>query len=700
VNHHPTIRFRVVGIDHRHIYDQVRSLLDAGAECAGYWTPTEVSTEKGFVERFPHILRVDDRRRLLEDGTIQLITCAAIPRDRAAFAIEAMQHGKDFMADKPGVISFEQLRRVMQVQQETGRIFSVNFTERFEVRAVTKAIELVRAGSIGRVIQTVGLGPHRLNRHLRPAWFFDPQAYGGILIDIASHQIDQFLHFTGSEDADIVAARYGNLAHPDDPGLQDFGEIMLAHGSASGYIRVDWFTPDGLDTWGDGRLVILGTDGYIELRKYIDIAGRPGKDHLYLVNHEGACHIDCSQESLPFYADMLRDVVERTERAMSHRHCFKVCELALKAQSSAIRVESKGIDMSTVNNQTIGFGLIGAGMIANYHAQAIRAAGKSHNIRLAGVAGLDEVKLRRFAQQHDVPFHTTDIDALLARPDIQVVCILTPSGAHLEPALKAIAARKHLIVEKPLEVTLARVDAMIDAARTANVNIAAIFQARFSPGARALKAALDAGRFGRLCLCSAYVKWHRSTDYYQGWKGTLALDGGGAVMNQAIHALDLLRWFAGMPAEVFAWKTRRVHTGIETEDTACATFRFPDGALGMLEATTAAYPGWERRIEICGERGSVAIEDDRIARWDFIDAQPEDIVLPESARSPTSGSGAGAPDQISFYGHQLQIEEMASAIRTGRPLTIDVEEARNTVALVCGVYQSAERGVPVSLSAI
>ncbi|MBV8037231.1 Gfo/Idh/MocA family oxidoreductase [Roseateles sp.] len=338
----PPLRFGVVGIDHRHSYDQVRGLLDTGAECVGYWTAPGAVTESGFQERFPGIPKVADRRQLLEDPSIGLITCAAIPRDRAEHALEAMRHGKDFMADKPGVISLAQLDQVRAVQRETGRIFSVNFTERFEVRAVTKATELVRAGAIGRVLQTVGLGPHRLNRHLRPAWFFDSAAYGGILTDIASHQIDQFLHFTGANDAKIEMARCGNIGHPEDPGLQDFGEIVLSHGSASGYIRVDWFTPDGLATWGDGRLTILGRDGYIELRKYIDIAGRPAKDHLFLVNQEGTQYIDCSQEPLPYYGALRHDIAARTETAMRQEHCFKVCELALLAQATAQRIDHNG----------------------------------------------------------------------------------------------------------------------------------------------------------------------------------------------------------------------------------------------------------------------------------------------------------------------------------------------------------------------
>jgi predicted dehydrogenase len=337
----PRLKFAVIGIDHRHVYDQVRGLLDTGAQCAGYWTGPGATTETGFVERFPGIARVDDRRQLLEDPSVQLIICAAIPRERAGFAVEAMRHSKDFMADKPGVTTFAQLEQVRQVQQETGRIFSVNFTEHFEVRAVTRATQLVRAGAIGKVLQTVGLGPHRLNRQTRPAWFFDEDAYGGILVDLASHQIEQFLHFTGADDATILMSRYGNLAHPDDPGLQDFGEILLSHGGASGYIRVDWFTPDGLPTWGDGRLTILGTEGYIELRKYVDIAARPGKDHLFLVNNEGTSHIDCSQDPLPYYSDLQRDIFERSETAMRQSHCFKVCELALKAQAVAQRITHK-----------------------------------------------------------------------------------------------------------------------------------------------------------------------------------------------------------------------------------------------------------------------------------------------------------------------------------------------------------------------
>lgn len=340
MNNYPQLRFAVIGIDHRHIYDQVTSLLAIGAHCVGYWTHDEVRTHEGFVKRFPQIPRIADRRQLLDDQSIQLIVSTTIPCQRAEIAIESMRHGKDVMVDKPGMTTLAQLDEVRSVQCETGRIFTVNFTERFEVRAVTVATELVRCGAIGKVLQTVGLGPHRLNRLLRPSWFFDRQAYGGILADLASHQIDQFLHFAGVEDATIVKSRVGNLGHPDDPGLEDFGEILLAQGTASGYIRVDWFTPDGLATWGDGRLTILGSEGYIELRKYIDICGRPGTDHLFLVNREDSRYIDCSSAPLPYYTDLRRDIFERSESAMTQDHCFKVCELALKAQQQAERIAS------------------------------------------------------------------------------------------------------------------------------------------------------------------------------------------------------------------------------------------------------------------------------------------------------------------------------------------------------------------------
>jgi predicted dehydrogenase len=335
---HPPLKFAAIGLDHRHIYHQVGRLLDLGAECKGYYGRDSALPLDGFMRRFPDLPRVRDVRALLEDPEIQLIVTAAIPLERAEVALEAMRHGKDVMVDKPGVITEAQLADVMHLQRETGRIWSVDFSERFEVRAMTRATELVQAGAIGRVVQTIGLGPHRLNRHLRPDWFFRRADTGGILIDIGSHQIDQFLHFTGSDEAAIVASAVANYANPDAPELEDFGEILLRSDRGQGYIRVDWYTPDGLPTWGDGRCTILGTEGYIELRKYVDIAGREGTDHLFLVDRAATRHIDCSDAPLPYYERLIADVFERTESAMAQTHCFTVCELALEAQAQAVRL--------------------------------------------------------------------------------------------------------------------------------------------------------------------------------------------------------------------------------------------------------------------------------------------------------------------------------------------------------------------------
>jgi predicted dehydrogenase len=332
------LKFAVIGIDHPHIYEQVARLLELGCECAGWYTDGEPRPLEGFRQQFPQLERVNDRRRLLENPAVALIVTAAVPDLRAGIAVDAMAHGKDVMTDKPGCTTLGQLEEVRHTQAATGRIWSVCFSERFAVRAVTRAAELIVQGTIGRVVNVVGLGPHRLNKLQRPAWFFDRARYGGILCDLASHQIDQFLYLTGSADASVVASAVANYANPDCPGLEDFGEVWLRAERATGYARVDWYTPDGLGTWGDGRLTILGTEGFIEVRKYVDVAGREGGDHLFLVTQKETRYIICGDASLPYYPSLVRDVRERTETAMAQSHCFKVMELALTAQAQATRL--------------------------------------------------------------------------------------------------------------------------------------------------------------------------------------------------------------------------------------------------------------------------------------------------------------------------------------------------------------------------
>jgi predicted dehydrogenase len=332
--------FAAIGLDHRHIYHLVGENIAAGAECAGYCPETsDPRVLEGFRERFPDLPQVD-RERLFDDPSIDFVVCASIPRDRPAVAIRAMKAGKDVMVDKPGATALDQVAEIESVARETGRIFSICFSERFVVRACEVASRLVAQGAIGRVVQTTGLGPHRLNRAIRPDWFFDPETYGGILTDIGSHQIDQFLHFTGSTDAEIVASSVANHALPDVPAFEEFGEILLRADKASGFIRVDWYTPDGLPTWGDGRLFLLGTEGTIELRKYVDIDGRPGADHLFLFDRGGTRHIDCSSETLTYFSRFQDDIRNRTASAMAAGHALAVTKLAIEAQSTARRLRS------------------------------------------------------------------------------------------------------------------------------------------------------------------------------------------------------------------------------------------------------------------------------------------------------------------------------------------------------------------------
>lgn len=338
-----TPTFAAIGLDHRHIYHLVGELIAAGASCAGYCPmTTDPRVLEGFRERFPALPAID-RERLLDDPTIDIICTAAVPRDRAGLAIRAMRAGKDVMVDKPGATTLADLDRVERAARETGRIFSICFSERFVVPACELAGRLVAEGAIGRVIQTTGLGPHRLNRAIRPAWFFEHAAHGGILADIGSHQIDQFLFFTGSEHVEIAASAVGSFGDHGIKDFEDYGEILLRSERASGFIRVDWFTPDGLATWGDGRLFLLGTEGYLELRKYIDIAGRPGTDHLLLVNAEGTRHIDAGTEPLTYFRRFLDDVRDRTATAMPEGHAVRVTRLALQAQAQARRLKKAGL---------------------------------------------------------------------------------------------------------------------------------------------------------------------------------------------------------------------------------------------------------------------------------------------------------------------------------------------------------------------
>jgi predicted dehydrogenase len=328
-------RFAAIGLDHRHVYDLTAGLLAAGAVCVGHDPETtDPRVLAGFRKRFPDVPAVP-RDRLLGDPSIDFIVLAAVPRDRAAVAIEAMHHGKDVVVDKPGVTTLDQLAAVEAAARETGRIWSVCLG-RLTSPSVQAALGVARSGELGRLVSLTSLAPHRLNRALRPAWFFEREAYGGIINDIGVHSIDQFLAFADATDATIDASTIGCFGTPP-AGFEDFAEITLRSATMTGTMRLDWFTPDGLPDWGDGRLFLVGTEGTLELRKNLDIEGRAGGDHMFVANKQRTRHQDCLGLPVTYYRDFLDDVRDRTGRMLDDGRVFSVCRLALRCQAEAAR---------------------------------------------------------------------------------------------------------------------------------------------------------------------------------------------------------------------------------------------------------------------------------------------------------------------------------------------------------------------------
>lgn len=328
-----------VGLDHGHIYGMGNGLAEAGAHFKWAWDPDESKVAK-FIETFPEAKAARSKQEALDDPEVKLVASSAVPADRCAIGCEAMQHGKDYFVDKAPLTTLEQLDHAKKTVAETGKKFAVYYSERLHTECSIYAGNLIEEGAIGRVLQVIGMGPHRLGAAGRPQWFFEKERYGGILIDIGSHQIEQFLHFSGAKDATVQAARVANYNNPEYPELEDFGDASLtADNGATNYFRVDWFTPDGLGAWGDGRCFILGTDGYIELRKYLDVGRDPESDQLYLVNSKEEKRIPThGTVGFPYFGQLILDCLNRTENAMTQEHTFKAAELCLIAQEKAVKV--------------------------------------------------------------------------------------------------------------------------------------------------------------------------------------------------------------------------------------------------------------------------------------------------------------------------------------------------------------------------
>jgi predicted dehydrogenase len=346
--------------------------------------------------------------------------------------------------------------------------------------------------------------------------------------------------------------------------------------------------------------------------------------------------------------------------------------------------------------KTYGFGIIGCGMIADFHSAAI--ADLKHG-RLVAVSSRKEANARRLADRYKVDWYT-DYDDMLKRKDLDIVCVCTPSGAHRNPAVAAARAGKHVIVEKPLEITLERCDDIINACDQAGVRLCAIFNSRFTEGSQLVKKTIDSGRFGVLTLGDAYIKWHRTQQYYDsgGWRGTWELDGGGALMNQSIHAIDLLQYFMGPVKSVQAFTATLAHERIEVEDTAVAALRFENGALGVIEGATAAYPGMLKRVEVSGSKGTVILEEEDITKWQFDPELPEDAEIRQRfAQRRSGGGGAADPRAINHANHRRQMENLINAVENGVPHLVDGREGRKAVEIILAIYKSSREGRIVEL---
>ena len=336
------IKFAVCGMSHDHIYGMVGAVQRGGGELVGAWGGEEDKLAV-FKKRFPDVKIVKTQDEIINDPSIQLVLSSQIANERAPLGIKVMKHGKDYLSDKPGITTLEQLNEVRKTIAETKRVYAIMYSERLEVKAAVYAGKLVQQGAIGRVIQTINIAPHQIIQGHgdagggggRPEWFWNPDQYGGILCDIGSHQVDQFLFYTGSKHAEVVESQIANVRHPNRPRFQDFGDMVLRGDRGLGYVRLDWFTPDGLGTWGDGRLFILGTDGYMEVRKYIDVGVKKQGNNLFVVDNNQARSIDCNQMPLPFGSEFVADIVNRTHIAQDQEQCLLAAELVIKAQRNA-----------------------------------------------------------------------------------------------------------------------------------------------------------------------------------------------------------------------------------------------------------------------------------------------------------------------------------------------------------------------------
>lgn len=332
-------RFAAVGLDHGHIYGMVNGLTEAGGDLVWVYDPDPAKVE-AFCKTYAPVQAASSEDEILEDESLRLIASAKITSERGPFGLKVMDHGKHYFSDKAPFTTFNQLEKACAKVQETGLIWAVYYSERLHVEGAVYAGQLIRDGAIGKVLQVTNLAPHRLNAHTRPDWFFVKEKYGGILCDLGSHQIEQFLYYSGAQDARVVHSQVANYSNPQHPELEDFGDaVLVANNGASQYFRVDWFTPAGMGAWGDGRVFIMGSEGSIEIRKYLDVSGDRQGDHVFLIDKEKEYHFPVNGKvGFPYFGQLIRDCLDGTQTAMPQEHTFLAARLSLEAEANAARI--------------------------------------------------------------------------------------------------------------------------------------------------------------------------------------------------------------------------------------------------------------------------------------------------------------------------------------------------------------------------
>ena len=673
-----TFDFAVSGINHAHIYGQVDAMLDAGCRLTSFHA-VEDDLAATFGQRYPQATRVTDERAILEDARVRLVVGAGIPGDRAGVALRAMRAGKDAMVDKPGCTTEAELAELRAVQAETGRIFSICYSEHFLQPSTVAAARLVAEGAIGRVVSTVGLGPHRVGLHARPDWFWDTARGGSILTDIASHQFEQFLHFTDSTEARILSAVEQNVAHPEHPGWCDYGHATVASPHANGFVRVDWLTPAGLPGLGRRPPVPRrhrGNDRAAQVHRH---RGPPRRQPP--LPHRRPWHP--SHRRLCGAPALRRPAPRRRRQPHRDRHVPGplLSRHGARPRRPPARQRSRGVTRLKV-------GVVGAGIGAS-HIEGYAALPDLYEV--AVLCDIDAARAAAVAGKHGVPATVTAFDDLLDR-DLDIVDICTPPHLHVPQAVAALAAGRHVVLEKPVARGLAELDTLATAEAASARTVSPIFQYRFGHGIQKLHHLRARGFGASPSVATAETHWWRSTPYYEAarWRGTFSGELGGCLTSHAIHIHDLLCEVLGQPVSVHARTSNRQNHN-ETEDMAALSLEFDSGAFATSSVTLGSRQEMSRLrfcfSDLVAESG-LAPYNPGHDPWTFPDDDPE------AADRIAAALADFVPLPERFAG---QFHRLHAALTGDAPLPVTLADARRSIELLTAAYWSAATGERVAL---